>query len=58
METVGVVGTVGDDLARGDARDQTAGWRHIVLLAGSDSEADRQAERIYDDMEFGAEATS
>jgi hypothetical protein len=37
--------------------DQPTGRRHVVLLAGSDGKADRQAKRIYDSMKFGAEPT-
>jgi len=37
--------------------DQPTGRRHVVLLAGSDGKAHRQAKRIYDSMKLGAEPT-
>jgi hypothetical protein len=58
VELVGVVGAVGNDLAGGEAGNQTAGRRHVVLLAGSDLKPDRQTKCIYDSMELGAEATA
>ena len=58
VELVGVVGAVGNDLAGGEAGNQTARRRHVVLLAGSDLKPDRQTKGIYDSMELGAEAAA
>ena len=49
---------VGDDLAGRQTADQIAGRRHVVLLAGSEHEADRQAERIDYGMDIGTKAAS
>lgn len=57
MEAVSVIGPVGEDLACGQPSHQIAGRRHVVLLAWTDLEADRQAKGIYDDMELCTEAT-
>lgn len=58
VEAVCVVGFVGQEVLGGQALDQVAGWGHVVLLAGSDDEADRQAQRVYADMELGSEAAA
>ncbi|GLQ54554.1 hypothetical protein GCM10010862_18130 [Devosia nitrariae] len=58
MQAVGIVGAIGEDLARCQASDELASRCHVVLLAGSDLEADRQAERVYDSMDLGAEAAA
>jgi hypothetical protein len=38
--------------------DQVAGGSHVVLLAGAEDEAHRQAERIDYGVDFGAEPTA
>ena len=58
MKVVGVVGAVGEDLLGGKPADQIAGRRHVVLLSGSQREAHRQAQRIYDGVDFGPEPAS
>jgi hypothetical protein len=58
MQTVGVISTVGDHLGRYEPRDEAAGGCHVVLLARPDCEADRQAERVYDSVQLGAEAAT
>ena len=58
VEPIGVVSLVGDDVLGGQAVDQVAGGRHVVLLAGSQDEADRQAQSIFADMELGSEAAA
>ena len=58
VEPVGVVGLVGDHILGGDAIDQIAGGRHVVLLARPQDQADRQTQRIYADMELGSEAAA
>jgi hypothetical protein len=58
VKTIGVIGAIGDDRSRGQAGDETTGGSHVILLARSDCEADRQAERIYDGMQLGAEAAA
>jgi hypothetical protein len=50
MQPVGVIGTIGDHLGCWQAFDEFASRRHVVLLAGSDFEADREAKRVYDGM--------
>ena len=58
MKAIGVVSTICDDFARSQPGDEATGWRHIVLLAGAELEADRQSERVYDGMQLGAEAAA
>jgi hypothetical protein len=58
VEPVGIVSFVGDDVLGGQTVDQVAGGRHVVLLAGSQDQPDRQAQSIYADMELGSEATA
>ena len=58
MKAISIVGAVGDDFAGGEAGNQAAGWRHVVLLAGANGEADGQAECVYDGMKLSAEATT
>ena len=58
VQAVGVVGTVGQNLAGWDATDQIAGGRHVVLLTGTEDETDRQAKRIDYSVDFGAEPAS
>ena len=58
VEAIGVVGAIGDDLTGGDPGHELAGRRHVILLTGSDFEANRQAESIYDGMKLGAEAAA
>ena len=57
-EPVGVIGTIGNDLFAAKALDQLASGRHVVLLTRSEFEADRQRQRVYDGMQFGAEAAA
>ena len=58
VEAVGIVGAIGQHLARRDTTDQVACGNHIVLLAGAEAETDRQAERIDYGMDLGAEPAS
>jgi hypothetical protein len=58
VQAVGVIGAVGQNLAGWDATDQIAGGRHVVLLTGTEDEADRQAKRIDYGMDLGAEPAS
>jgi len=58
VQAVGVVGAIGKNLLGRDAADQITGWRHVVLLAGTKNEADRQAKGIDYGMNFGAEPAS
>lgn len=58
MEAVGVVGLVGDDVFGGQALDEIARRRHIVLLAWSQGESDRQAESVCAGMELGPDAAT
>ena len=53
MKAIGVIGAVGEHLARSDPGDHATGRCHVVLLAGADFEANRQAERIDYGMEEG-----
>src|SRR6202008_1522017 len=57
-EPGGVVGLVGDDVFGSHAVNQLAGGRPVVLLAWPEDEADRQAERVYTDVELGSEAAA
>ena len=54
VQPIGIIGPVGDHLSCRQALDQVAGRCHIVLLARADLEAHGQAQRIYDNVEFGA----
>jgi len=58
VEAIGIVGAIGDDLAEGEPGHELAGLRHVVLLTGTEFEANRQAESIYDGMKLGAEAAA
>lgn len=58
VKAVSVIGAVGKDLAASQSRDQSAGGRHVVLLAGADLKTDRQSERIDYGMELGAETAT
>lgn len=58
VQAIGVVGAIGDHLGGRQALDQITSWRHVVLLTGPDLETDRQAERVYDGVELGAEAAA
>ena len=58
VQFVGVVGAICQNLISGDAADQIAGGRHVILLARTEDEAERQAESIDYGVDFGAEATS
>lgn len=58
MQAVGVVGPVCQNLARLQATDQIAGGSHVVLLAGAEMKAHRQAKRIDYGMDLGAEPAS
>ena len=58
IEPIGVVGLVGEDVVGGDAVDQVAGGGHVVLLAWPKQNADRQAQRIYADVDLGAETAA
>lgn len=58
VQAVGVVGTIGQNLASRDAADQIAGGGHVILLAGPQDEADRQAKGIDYGVDLGAEPTS
>lgn len=55
---IGIIGVVGKLLFGMKALDQGTSRRHVVLLAGSEFEADRQPEGIDCGMDFGAEATT
>lgn len=57
-QAVGIVGSVGDDLPGWQTPDQVAGRSHVILLAGSEGEAHRQAESIDYGMDLGSEAAS
>lgn len=57
-QAVGIIGTVGKHLPGRQAPDQIARWSHVVLLAGAEHEAHRQAKRIDYGMDFGAEPAS
>lgn len=58
VQAIGVVGAIGDHLGGRQALDQITSWRHVVLLTGPDLETDRQAERVYDGVELGAEVAA
>jgi len=58
VQAVGVIGAICDQHLSRQAAHQIAGWRHVVLLARSEHEADRQPERVYDGMDLGAEAAT
>lgn len=58
VQAVGIVGAVCQNLARPDAPDQIAGRRHVVLLPGTENEADRQAEGVDYGVDLGAEPAS
>lgn len=58
VQTIGVIGAVGQNLLCGDATDEVAGGCHVVLLAGAEDEADWQAKRIDYGVDFGAEPAS
>lgn len=58
VEAISIVGAVGEDLPDGKAPDQVAGGSHVVLLAGTEFEAHRQAERIDYGMDLGSEPAS
>ena len=55
VEAVGVIGAVCQNLIGPQALNQTAGRRHVVLLAGTEFEPDRQAKSIDYGVELGAE---
>lgn len=58
VEALGVIGLVGQDVVGRQAFDQITGRGHVVLLAGAGDEADRQAERVYADVELGSETAA
>lgn len=58
MQPIGVIGTIGDHLSCRQAFDEFASWCHVVLLAGSDFETNRQAECVYNGMQLGTEAAA
>jgi hypothetical protein len=55
VQAVGIIGAVGENLAGGQAPDQVASGRHVVLLAGAEDEAHGQAERIDDGVDLGSQ---
>ena len=58
MQAVSVIGAISQDLASRDAADQVAGGCHVVLLAGTEDEADRQAKGIDYGVDLGAKPAS
>ena len=58
MPAIGIIGAVGQNLSGRQASDQAAGRRYVVLLAGAESEAYRQAQCIDYGMELGSEAAA
>ncbi len=58
MQAIGVIGPIGKDLACVQISDEFTGGRHIALLTGPQFEADRQAERIDDGVDFRSETAS
>ena len=58
MQAVCVISTVGKDILCRQAADQITGGRHIILLAGAEIEAHRQAQGINYGMDFGSEAAT
>ncbi len=58
VQSGGVIGAISQNLFSGDAPDQIASVCHVVLLAGTQNETDRQAEGIDYGMDFSAESTS
>ncbi len=58
VQSVGVVGFVGQDIAGGQAFDQVAGRGHVVLLAWAGSEPHRQPQGVYADVQLGSEAAA
>lgn len=57
-QAIGVVGAVGQHVFGLQAADQVAGRGHIVLLAGAEHEAHRQAESIDYSVDLGSEPAS
>lgn len=58
VQAVGVIGAICQHLVGRDAPDQVAGRSHVVLLAGAEDEADRQAKGIDYGVDFSSEPTS
>ena len=54
VEVLGVVGAVGEDVARFDTIQQILAVDHVAAMAGREHEAHRQAQRIDGGMDFGA----
>ena len=54
VEGLGVVGAVGDDVARFKAFQQVLAVDHIASVARREHEAHRQAERIDGGMDLGS----
>ena len=58
VQAIGVVSLVGDDLAGFHAGNEIAGGSHVVLLAGTQYKADRQAQGVYDGVDLGSKAAT
>lgn len=54
-QAVGVIGLVGKNLTCLKPVDQIAGWGHVILLAGAEDKAHRQAQRINYGVDFRSE---
>lgn len=55
VQTVSVIGTVGENFLGVQSRDEVTGRRHVVLLSGTEIEANRQTQRIDYGVDFGSE---
>ena len=58
VQAIGIVGPVGQHLICGDAPYEVAGRSHVILLTGTETEADRQAQSIDYGMDFRTEPAS
>ena len=54
MEVLGVIGSVGDDVAGLEAVQQVLAIDHVAAMAGREHEAHRQTERVDNGMDLGA----
>lgn len=58
VEVVGIVGAIGKNLTGVKALDQIAGRGHVILLAGTEFEPDRQPKGIDYSVDLGSEAAA